>query len=197
MAILFFDTETTGKVDWQLPPADPKQPRLVQLGAILTDSDKTVKATLSVTIKPNGFEIPEAADAIHGITTHLADKFGVDIDVAMSLFAQLAERASIIVAHNFDFDNAVIGGEFGRMGWTDPFVGRDVVCTMRRATDICRIPGRKGFKWPSLAEAYQHFHGRGFDGAHDAMTDARACMDVFFKLVEAEPVAAGKGGLFK
>lgn len=64
---------------------------------------------------------------------------------------------------------------------------------MRDATDLVQCPptermvakGMKGFKSPNLQEAYKHFFGVEFEGAHDAMADVRACKDVFFKLKEA------------
>ena len=72
-------------------------------------------------------------------------------------------------------------------------------CTMERSADTVKLPptarqlayGIKGYKRPSLMEAYQHFFGRPFEGAHDAMADVRACRDVFFALKQAESQTAG------
>jgi hypothetical protein len=35
---LFFDVETTGMIDWKAPMLSPRQPRVVQLAAILDDA---------------------------------------------------------------------------------------------------------------------------------------------------------------
>lgn len=65
---------------------------------------------------------------------------------------------------------------------------------MKMAKQIVKAPltekqkacGFGGYKNPNLQEAYKHFFGVEFEGAHDAMADVRACRDVFFKLNELE-----------
>ena len=39
-------------------------------------------------------------------------------------------------------------------------------------------------KWPTLAEAFQHFTGQELAGAHDALVDTEACLSVFRGLVK-------------
>ena len=56
-------------------------------------------------------------------------------------------------------------------------------CTMRIATNVLKIPGPRGFKWPTLQEAYKRLvDPAGFEGAHDAITDVKACAAVFYAL---------------
>ncbi len=191
--LLFFDTETTGKLDFKKPVDHPSQPRMVQLATILTDDDGGIRSMASMIIRPNGWTIPVEASNIHGITTEIAENFGVDIDIALSYFSQLCSNHGIrIVAHNIDFDQAIIKGEMFRLGFSDPFHGKKMVCTMKGTTGMCQIPspyGRDDFKWPSLKEAYGHFHGgQMFDDAHDAMADAKACMSVYFKMLKHQVV---------
>jgi DNA polymerase III epsilon subunit-like protein len=60
-------------------------------------------------------------------------------------------------------------------------------CTMKETTNICKLPGNYGkFKWPKLTEAHQHFFGIPVEGAHDAMTDVRACKRIFFEIKKHE-----------
>jgi len=54
---------------------------------------------------------------------------------------------------------------------------------MKAATDIVGIPGRYGYKWPTLQEAYRHFTGTELAGAHDALTDVRACRVIYEAIV--------------
>ncbi|MFP6639371.1 MAG: 3'-5' exonuclease, partial [Myxococcota bacterium] len=57
------------------------------------------------------------------------------------------------------------------------------------SSDLLRLPGREGqFKWPTLAEAYEHFSGQPLQGAHDALVDSEACLTVFRGLVETGAV---------
>lgn len=42
----------------------------------------------------------------------------------------------------------------------------------------------KGGKWPKLIDLHTNLLGVGFDGAHEALADVRACAKVFFKMKE-------------
>ena len=56
-------------------------------------------------------------------------------------------------------------------------------CTMLNTVEIVKIPGRKGYKWPKLDEAYRILvDPDGFEGAHDALADVKACRKVFYNL---------------
>lgn len=180
MRILFFDTETTGKGNFRAAPDAPGQPRLVQLGAATYDETGTEKEAIDLLVKPDGFEIPKEASAIHGITTEEAAAFGIPVKVALILFRAMTEQADVIVAHNADYDAMVIEGERRRGGAANGAL--KCVCTMRRATDICKIPGPYGNKWPTLTEAHQFFLGEGFEGAHSALVDVRACARIYFAM---------------
>ena len=194
--ILFFDTETTGKANFKLPPDHRSQPRLVQLAAILTDDTGEHEiATLNTVIKPEGFAIPYEASEIHGITTEYATKHGVQLADAIGVFKRFLKMASLSVGHNIEFDQFVIDGELARLMEQPPVI--DSFCTMKAMTDICGIPGPYGNKWPKLQEAYERCFGSTFDDAHDAMADVMACKAVYFWLKHtgepgnAKLVAAG------
>jgi DNA polymerase III epsilon subunit-like protein len=181
--ILFIDTETTGKADFRSPPDAPHQPRLVQFGAILTDDDGKEMSSLNLIIN-TGVEIPQEASGIHGITTKIAEDYGISLEFALPLITRFFLKPRQIVAHNVDFDSLILRGEFLRaMIDEDPFEGADLFCTMRAMTPVCKLPGNYGdYKWPKLQEAYKHAFGVEFEGAHDAMADVRACAKVYFWL---------------
>lgn len=178
--ILFFDCETTGKADFKSPPESEHQPRVVQLAAILADNAGAELACLSMIVKPTGFRIPQEASSIHGITTEMAMASGVPRIHALLAFASLARVAKKYCCHNSDFDTFILRGECLRM--CVEFLDKETFCTMKAMTDVCQIPGPYGNKWPRLQEAYQHAFQKQFDGAHDALSDVRACKDVYFWL---------------
>ena len=92
--ILVFDTETTGFVDFHMPPDHECQPHLVQLAAILIDDAGSERATMSVIVKPDGYEIPEKASAVHGITTDIASRVGIPLAAALHPFINLRKLAA-------------------------------------------------------------------------------------------------------
>jgi DNA polymerase-3 subunit epsilon len=184
--ILVFDTETTGFVDFRMPPDHACQPHIVQLAAILIDDAGAERASMCVVVKPDGYTIPEKASAIHGITTEIASRVGIPLGAALHPFANLRSLASLVVAHNLDFDEAVIDTAFARQGLT-AISPPERFCTMKAATPICKIPhanprSETDYKWPKLVECMRHFFDEGHAGAHDALADVRATSRVYFAL---------------
>lgn len=175
MKRLYYDTETTGFPAKAGSPLS-EQPFIVQLAAILVDDDEGEMASMNVTIKPAGWTVPEDAAKIHGISTEKAERFGIPIASAMSMFSQLCRQSEQAIAHNDEFDVKLVGFEIDRLQKPNVLLQTPRFCTMKATTEICKLPGRYGqFKWPKLIEAHQHFFGEGFDGAHDALVDVRAC----------------------
>jgi DNA polymerase III epsilon subunit-like protein len=179
---IVFDCETTGLADFSKPPEHECQPRLVQLGALLLDSDLQTVGEINLIVKPEGFTIPVEASNIHGITQEKAEKVGITESHILYIFEEWCAKAETLVAHNIQFDGIVLGraNHIRGFAYTPP----KPYCTMKAATPICKLPGRNGqYKWPSLMEAHQILLGTGFEGAHDAMADVRACARIYERLI--------------
>ena len=175
---LFFDTETTG--------ANKARDRTVQLAWILANESGREINKRCFIIKPSGFRIPSAASEIHGISTEQAYSEGEDLEYVLSEFLEALDEAHVIVAHNIDFDIAILRNDLSELGLNDPFSEKDRICTMRASTAWCRIPhsnGRSGFKWPKLEELHYRLFGEYIDGAHDALVDVEATKRCFFELI--------------
>lgn len=182
---LFFDTETTGlPLRRDAPLADlGNWPRLVELAFILADGEGRVVMEYATLIRPAGFTIPEAASRIHGITTERAEAEGIPIAQALAAFQGALGRASSLIAHNLEYDEKVVGAELLRLELDPaPLFARRRICTMKGATDYCRIPGNYGYKWPNLQELHTHLFGEGFEGAHGALADVEACRRCYSEL---------------
>lgn len=167
-------------VDFKAPHDAPQQPHLVQLGALLCEDEGHEVASIDLIVRPEGWIIPPEVSNIHGITTEMAKKVGVPLGIALSIFDHLMNLADTLVAHNIQFDRRVMRAAYSRIA--DTFTPPEEFCTMTASTPICRIPGPRGWKWPKLVEAHQHFFGEGFEKAHSAMADVRACKRVYYAL---------------
>ncbi len=183
---LFFDTETTGLPrNWRSPQEDlDNWPRLVQLAWLLTDGNGREVKGASAIIRPEGFDIPAAAAAVHGITTERALVEGVGLSAALDGFIRAVDEAKIIVAHNMSFDEKIMGAELLRKNRAHRLFERPKICTMTSATDFCAIDNGYGYKWPKLVELHYRLFNEGFEGAHDALADVKACARCFFELIE-------------
>ena len=183
---IFFDTETSGLPrSWSAPASDVANwPRLVQIGWLTCDADGQLQRSHQSLIKPQGFQITPEAVEVHGITTDVALRDGVDLGPVLAEFVADVRASRVVVAHNLDFDQRVVQAEFQRAQLADPFVRKRRVCTMKETADFCRLPGKYGYKWPSLTELHRKLFGRPFGGAHGALTDADACLRCYFRLRE-------------
>jgi len=133
-------------------------------------------------IKPEGFIIPEEAASVHGISTERALKEGVLLNPVLKEFKKGVDEAKIIVAHNISFDEMIMGAELLRKKHEHKLFDRPKICTMQSSTDYCKIENEFGYKWPKLIELHHKLFDEGFDGAHDALADVKACARCFFEL---------------
>lgn len=182
---LFFDTETTGlPKNYQAPLDDfSNWPRLVQLAWSIYDFKGNHWESVDYIIKPDGFIIPEEASKIHRITQARAEAEGISLQKALKHFKDEIDRVTYLVAHNIDFDEKIVGSELLRNKMPNTLVTANKICTMKRSSDICRIPnGRGAYKWPNLSELHNFLFNIGFSDAHDAQVDVKACADCFFEL---------------
>jgi len=99
-------------------------------------------------------------------------------------FAEVVRVANVLVAHNVDFDEKIVGAELIRAGIANVLATKKRRCTMKESADYCRLPGRRGYKWPTLTELHEKLFGEPFGGAHGAPADAEACMRCYFRLRE-------------
>lgn len=185
---LFVDTETTGLPLRDGRDDDPRQPRLVQVAALLHDAAHIECAAIDLIVDP-GAPIPSAATAVHRIDQHIATVYGVPEKGAIGIVARLMSKARVVVAHNAAFDLQILGFAASRAGFSlRPPPSR---CTMLAAAPIVNLPPTErmvaaGFtkpKSPKLAEAAEFFFGERHEKAHSALPDVRMCARVYYELV--------------
>lgn len=188
--VLFFDTESTGVPDrgarWDADFAD--FPHIVQLAWMIRGK------TESHIIRPDGWEIPEEATAIHGITTEYALEHGEEFAAVVDMFINDCHEAGLICGHNIYFDTSLIKANILRELGREYYDGNDVefaldkckrIDTMRPAmkwVDARMANGR--LKLPRLEELFARcFPGESFP-AHDALEDVKAvarCLPVLLE----------------
>lgn len=183
---LVFDTETTGLPrNWTAPVTDLNNwPRVVQLAWQFYDDRGILLGEANRIIRPDGFIIPGEAAMVHGISTEKAMKEGIDLKEALLEFADVLSVAKGLVAHNMNFDDKVVSAEFIRSGLPLELIQEiNKICTMEGSTDYCKLPGGpRGYRFPKLTILHEMLFNEGFDGAHDALNDVRACARCFFEL---------------
>jgi len=188
---LVFDTETNGKRPRGKNNPLTTEPAITQIAAILFLGRRPV-AHLSCFVQPlDGMGKPATIpdeqffrDA--GITHETIDAVGRTLKTGLAEFNQMVRVADRIVAHNMQFDDPVTRGNYMRIAapqreyWDTP-----KFCTMKTLEPILKLPGKYGYKFPTLDESYRALvDPLGFEGAHDAMKDVEACAAVLWACEE-------------
>lgn len=200
MLYLAYDTETTGLplVQGLTDHTDTNNwPNVYQVAAILFDDFGFEIARLESLVKPDGWVIPViddymkelGAESFHekmGVSTEMLLEKGRPVKEVLAEFSELASQADEYVCHNVSFDFPVLSCEFHRAGagYPEGWFDKKSNCTKLLSNPILKIPSfRAGmYKWPTLQEAHKYFFGEEFDGAHDALADVQATVNVFLAL---------------
>ncbi len=183
--LFFFDLETTGfgrkretvRFEYE------RYARIVQIGWILAQPNGQIVNRRTFVIRPNGFEIPESAVAVHGITTEIAHEIGIDIDLILDPLRVDIDKADEIIAFNVAYDAPILGAEFIRAERADPLRGKRLFCMMRETKQFCGMVDRnRRPKMPSLKELHQKLFGCDFE-RHDAGNDCDATLKCCVELI--------------
>jgi DNA polymerase III epsilon subunit-like protein len=195
---LVLDTETTGLPDWQRPADAEGQPRLASWCMIFCTDDLDVEFTFSALVKPDGWEMPEQAQRINGLSTERLNAEGHSILWPLSLLALAVQQGRILAAHNIEFDAKIMRGELRRaIGahvedfgfWATARSVRGGICTMRSLVNECKLPHPSKpdrYKFPRLTEACQIILKEELADAHNCVTDAKACLKLLRAMRERD-----------
>jgi DNA polymerase III alpha subunit (gram-positive type) len=186
--IIFFDTETSGlPKDYNAHVHDlDNWPRMVQLAWQHYDDKGNKIAEHCYIIYPDGYEIPKEVSDLNRVTTERAKEVGLPLTYVLDVFAKSLEMCDLLVAHNYTFDKSIIGSELIRQGMENIYENKiktvETLCTMKKTTNYCQIPGIRGYKWPKLQELHTKLFGAEFEEAHDALVDVRAMAKCYYEL---------------
>lgn len=185
--LLGFDTETTG--------VDPLKDRLVTAAVVSCGplgADGARGRDVRTWLADPGVEIPEAAAAVHGITTERARAEGrpaaqVLEEVAGALAAAMA-RGTPVVAFNASYDLTLMEAELARHGLPTmrSRLGRELgpiadPLVLDRAVDRYRRGKRR------LGDLCEVYGVRVDEALHTAEVDVAATLDVLEALATAHP----------
>jgi len=198
--ILVFDTETTG-----LLPKHPSDiiPYITQLSFIVYDcKTESIRTYFDAYIRlPSDIQVPEIVTNITGITTETCKNQGIPIQEALAAFYYAMTMADCIIAHNIDFDIAMIQYEVQRnieslksypqiKDLFDPtrlaYYNIQTDCTMRMTVEACAIlrTTDKNFtykKFPKLVETYEYLFKKTPVNLHNSMVDTIVCLRCYLK----------------
>jgi len=164
--MLSFDLETTS--------ANPREARIVTSALVRIDGSEV---TATEALADPGVEIPEAAAAVHGITTEKARAEGRDHDEVLRETVDAIKQAwadgLTLIVFNAPYDLTVLRHLTGDFTVTGPVFDPLVI-------DRARDRYRKGSR---NLTALSEFYGVRLDNAHEATSDAMAAARIAWKQV--------------
>lgn len=161
-------------------PNDPNGCGIVQIAAHKWEMG--LKEEYQTLVNPELEYWSDKAIAVHGITPE-------DVKGAPTFFAVFHEFANFVhgcdewVGYNPEFDVTVLQMQLDRYGFSTHFPWppyRTDVMTLAR--NHMNMEGKRGTKNPKLTEIYEHLFEKTLDGAHDAMVDVTATIEVLKEL---------------
>lgn len=176
------DTETSGLFNFKLPADALGQPRLANLAMVFLNEKFDAVLEIDHLIKPDGWVLTPEAAAVNGLTVEILNDLGVPILGVLEEYSALIEQGYIIAAYNSQFDTKIMRGELRRAGMPDLFEKTPNICLMRAATAICKLPGKRGFKFPKLSEACAFFKLEPEPMPHTALNGARKAVDILLAM---------------
>jgi len=196
---IVFDTETTGLPPWTRK-VNPKRIdewngcRLVQLAwQVIENEEMDGKLPLppfNAIVKPEGYMIPPESSAIHGIMHEHALVNGSALNDVLNYFEFVLDTypSAVLVAHNVEFDEAVLRSEAirsGRDSLAAKIDARRKYCTMKTAVEGTKDARGRTRKWPKLFDLYRElFECEAPGHAHDARYDTQVCADIYKRQVK-------------
>ena len=183
MKVLAFHCATTGMINHNDRSDNPAQPHIVELAAVLFDTEKNqIIQELNVLVRPDDWHIEAGAESVHGISQATALDEGIHERDAITQFMGMFAECDLRVAHSIGFDNRIIRIALKR--YLPDLVSDEVwkdkelyFCTMHGVKEA--MVNSAFAKSRTLENVYHHFTGTGLPFLKTTMSDANAALEIW------------------
>ena len=184
---LIFDSSANGRPKSYKAPLDDtfNWPRLLHLSWIVLNEDLKPIEDYDCIIKPEGFTPTEAALKSHHIPKESIDNSENELKEVLKIFKESMDKCTYVFAHNLKYNEGIVGSEYYRKSMSSPLIAADKYCLMHEATYYCKLPGKRGYKWPTLQEMHSIIFKQGYTPSNHARADVIAASRCFIYLKKA------------
>ena len=184
---LIFDSSANGRPKSYKASLDDafNWPRMMHLSWIILGEDLKPISDYNCLIKPHGYAPTEEALKMHHLEKDKLIEKGDDLSDVLEQFEKSVNECQYVFAHNLKYNQGIVGSEYYRLTKPSPLTGADSYCLMQEGTYYCKLPGKKGYKWPSLQEMHRVIFSQSFTPANNARADVIAAARCFIFLKKA------------
>ena len=181
---LIFDSSANGRPKSYKAPLDDSfaWPRLMHLSWIVLNEELKPIEDYNCLIKPHGYKPSDENLKRHGIDKEKLETTADGLVEVLEKFAASMASCDFVFAHNLQFNEGIVGAEYYRESISSPLISADKYCLMQEATYYCKLPGRRGYKWPSLQEMHSTIFKQGYSPSNHARADVIAASRCFIFL---------------
>lgn len=181
---LIFDTAANGSPkSWKAPVTDTfNWPRMIHISWILLGEDLKPIEDFNCLIKSPEYKITADAAKKHSIELEDVEKKGDKLSEVLDKFNKTVKESKYVFSHNLNYNQNIVGAECIRAKKTDPLAYADSYCLMQEGTFLCKLKGKRGYKWPSLQELHSKIFNQGFSPPNNARADVIAASRCFIAM---------------
>lgn len=184
MKYLIFDCSAQGKVkDWKAPFSDTfAWPRLLHISWIVLDKDFKLVEDFDFIVKQD--EISSEAKKLCKIDNDDIKNKSLPVEEIIDAFNESAEQVEFVISFNLNFNENVFAAECIRQSKNSKIFQAEKFCLMQESTFYCKLPGKRGYKWPTLTQLHALLFKTAFTPPNNARADVIAATRSFIMLMK-------------
>ena len=176
MQLVAFDTETTG--------LDVQKDHIIQLSLVKVETEdwQVVDQRNWYLLPEEEFTIPAEAEAVHHISKAFLLENGVSLRSVYDEFLAFTDGCNMLSYNGNGYDAPILYYNLARLGLTFAFEGRTWfdALLLERVHMAGKIDPATGERYHcNLTASYTRYYGHPFEGAHNALDDVMATIEVF------------------
>ncbi len=179
--ILLYDISANGlPKSYSAPWSDPfNWPRMIHIAWLEYSMEGKLIAQHDHLIKPENWDLSEKMEKMHHVTMEELRTSGEELLSVLEQMKKSIDENKYLFSFNQAYNENILLSEFNRKNIDHRLFQTERFCLMRETTYFCKIPGKKGYKWPSLQELHETIFGQRFAGGNNAKIDLIALTKCF------------------
>ncbi len=113
---------------------------------------------------------------------NIANEISQPIENVLMKLIKDIKISEYIVSHNTEFDLPILENAFNKYLKRTPLKKKTKICTMKKATDFCKIISTNGYKYPKLSELYEKLFKIRIDISQNAEVGVAVVSKCFKKM---------------